>query len=144
MPLSISKAEKHDIPALVDLYFSTFKSPIVLKLKPNVPPVREWFQRSLQNDMGESYTHVYKVSDNQSDFDTTPNKIIAFAKWTSPHAKMKDETLLDIPTAGDAALFEQVVGKATEQKKQILGDEEHWCKSVPKLNRASISIYRQT
>lgn len=144
MPLSICKADKDDIPAIVNLYFTTFESPIVLKLKPNVPSVREWFQKSLQNDMAKPYTHAYKVVDNHSDSDATPVKMIAFAKWTSPHPETNDKMPHDLPADGDAALFEQVIGKATEQKKQILGDEEHWCKFVSKLCRASISTNRQT
>jgi hypothetical protein len=29
---------------------------------------------------------------------------------------------------GDVALFKEVVDKATEKKKKIMGEEEYWCK----------------
>jgi hypothetical protein len=56
MPLQLAKADKADIPQIVDLYFATFKSPLVMRVKPDVPPVREWFKKSLESDAEKPYT----------------------------------------------------------------------------------------
>ena len=47
-----------DIPQLVDLYFDTFKSPLVLRIKPDVPPVREWYKKSLESEIQKPYTRI--------------------------------------------------------------------------------------
>lgn len=129
MPLRVIRAEKTDIPQLVDLYFNTFKSALVLKIKPNVPPVREWFERNMRNDMDKPHTHVYKVEEFEAASTQTKPEIIAFAKWSSPHAQdTHGGAISQWPLEGDATLFEEVVGKATEKKRTIMGGEKHWCK----------------
>ena len=122
------KAEDADIPQLADLYFDTFKSPLVLKIKPDVPPVREWYRKSLENDIKKPHVRIYKVVECQAESGQASDKIIAFAKWSSPHTEPPQESPTDWPADGDAALFEEVVGKATEKKKKIMGEDDFWCK----------------
>ncbi|KAH6654146.1 acyl-CoA N-acyltransferase [Truncatella angustata] len=126
MPLRVTRAEKADIPQLVDLYFSTFNSALVLKIKPDVPPVRGWFEKNLRSDMELPHTHVYKVEDSEAGPTHSTGETIAFAKWTSPHTEDTHGGPAEWPSEGDAALFEEVVGKAAEKKKTLLGQEEHW------------------
>jgi hypothetical protein len=130
MPLRIAKAEKADIPQLVDLYFNTFKSALVLKIKPDVPPVREWYERNMRSDIDKPHTHVYKVEEIEAGSTQPTGEIIAFAKWSSPHTDDPDGSPTKWPLEGDVALFEEVVGKAMGKKRTIMGEEEHWCKSL--------------
>jgi len=122
------RAGKEDIPQIVDLYFDTFKSPLVLRLKPNIPPVREWYQKSLERDVEKPYIRIYKVVEVQADALEATDEIIAFAKWSSPHTEPPQENPVKLPVEGDVALFEDVLGKAEEKGKKIMGEEEHWCK----------------
>ncbi|KAI8633459.1 acyl-CoA N-acyltransferase [Xylariaceae sp. FL1651] len=126
MSLSLLKAEEADIPQLVDLYFNTFKSPLVLRVKPDLPPVREWFRKRLESDFEKPYTRVYKVVDCPAESAQASGEIIAFAMWSSPHTEPPQEKPTEWPAEGDVVLFEEVTGKAAEKKKKIMGDEEHW------------------
>jgi hypothetical protein len=128
MPLHLVRAEKADIPRLVDLYFNTFKSPLVLKVKPDVPPVRDWYKKSLESDIEKPHTRVYKVVEGQAESAQASDEIIAFAKWSSPHTEPPQEKPTDWPVDGDAVLLKEVIDKATEKKKKIMGKEEYWCK----------------
>ncbi|KAF2500131.1 acyl-CoA N-acyltransferase [Lophium mytilinum] len=126
MSLRLERADKADIPKLVDLYFETFKSPLVLRVKPDVPPVREWYKKSLESDIEKPYSRIYKVVEGQAEPEQASDEIIAFGKWSSPHTEPPQDKPTEFPADGDAALFEEVVGKATEKKKKIMGEEEYW------------------
>lgn len=128
MPLHLVRAEKADIPQLVDLYFNTFKSPLVLKVKPDVPPVRDWYKKSLESDIEKPHTRVYKIVEGQAESAQASDEIIAFAKWSSPHTEPPQEKPTDWPVDGDVALLKEVIDKASEKKKKIMGEEEYWCK----------------
>ncbi|KAF2457348.1 acyl-CoA N-acyltransferase [Lineolata rhizophorae] len=130
MSLQLARAEKADIPQLVDLYFNTFKSPLVLRVKPDVPPVREWYKKSLESDIEKPYTRIYKVVEGQAGSVQASVEIIAFAKWSSPHTEPPQEKFTEWPVDGDVALFEEVTGKATEKKEKIMGQEEYWYMGV--------------
>jgi hypothetical protein len=130
MPLRLVRAERADIPQLVDLYFDTFKSPLVLRVKPDVPPVREWYKKSLESDIEKPHTRIYKVVDGQAESVQASDEIIAFGKWSSPHTEPPQEKPTEWPVEGDVALFEDVSGKAAEKKKKIMGEEEYWCKLI--------------
>jgi hypothetical protein len=123
------RAEKADIPRLVDVYFNTFKSPLVLRVKPDVPPVREWYKKSLESDIEKPHTRIYKVIEGQAESAQASGEIIAFAKWSSPHTEPPQEEPTDWPVDGDVALFKEVMEIATEKKKKILGEQDYWCKS---------------
>ena len=128
MPLHLARAEIADIPELVDVYFKTFKSPLVLRLKPNVPPVREWFKKSLESDMEKPYIRIYKVVEGGAESAQASDKVIAFAKWSAPYTEPQQEKPADWPVEGDAALFREVIETIAVKKKQILGDKEPWRK----------------
>jgi hypothetical protein len=130
MPLRLVRAEKADIPKLVDIYFNTFRSPLILRAKPNIPPVREWCKKSLDSDIEKPYTRIYMVVECQSESIQSSDEIIAFAKWSLPHTELPQEIPTKGPVGGDVALFEEVVGKAAEKKKNIMGDKEFWCMSL--------------
>ncbi|KAF2175611.1 acyl-CoA N-acyltransferase [Zopfia rhizophila CBS 207.26] len=126
MPLRLVRAEMADIPQLVDLYFNTFKSPLVLRVKPDVPPVREWYKKSLESDIEKPHTRIYKVVEGQAESAQASDEIIAFAKWSSPHTEPQQEKPTDWSVDGDVALFKEVTDKATEKKKKIMGEKEYW------------------
>ncbi len=135
MPLRLVRAEKADIPQLVDLYFGTFKSSLVLRVKPDVPPVREWYKKSLESDIEKPHTRIYKVVEGQAESAQASDEIIAFAKWSSPYTEPPHEKPTEWPVDGDVALFKEVTGKATEKRKKIMGEEEHWCKLLDTIQR---------
>jgi len=138
MPLHLAPASKSDIPQLVNLYFTTFKSPLVLRVKPDVPPVREWFRKNLESDMEKAYTRVYKVVESEEEGAAAADEgeIIAFAKWNAPFVeevgKGKDEEGLETegkwPADGDVALFKEIVEKVTEKKRILMENKSFWCK----------------
>lgn len=128
MPLRLMRAEKSDISQLVDLYFSTFKSPLVLRLKPNIPPVREWYRQRLKIDIDKPHIRIYKVMEAQDELVRPSDEIVAFAQWSSPHTEPPQENLTKFPTDGDATLFEEVISKVLEKRMKIMGEEAHWCK----------------
>jgi len=128
MPLSLVRAEKADIPQLVDLYFETFKSPLVLRLKPDVPPVREWYRKNLESDFEKPYIRIYKVVESPAESVQGSEEIIAFGKWSSPHMEPPQVKSTEWPVDGDPALFEEVIGKVMDKKKEIMGEGEYWCK----------------
>lgn len=126
MSLRLVRAKKEDIPQLVDLYFNTFKSPLVLRAKPNIPQVREWYTKNLESDIEKPHMRIYKLVENQPE--SGSESIIAFGKWSSPHKESPEEKAFEYPEGAEPALWEEVIGKVTEKKKQIMGDEEFWCK----------------
>ena len=146
MPLHLVRAERADIPQLVDLYFNTFKSPLVLRVKPDVPPVREWYKKSLESDIEKPHTRIYKVVEGRSEPMQSLDEIIAFAKWSSPYTEPPQEKPTEWPVDGDVALFEDVSGKAAEKKKKIMGEEEHWCKfldTIQTVRHNNIEYFRR-
>jgi hypothetical protein len=124
MSIRLLRAVPDDIPELVDLYFTAFKSLVVLRVKPDVLPVREWFSKGLERDFDEPHTRVYKVVDASAQ---EPDKIIAFAKWIAPHPEPLQEKPFEWPVDGDVELFKEIVAKATEKKRTVMGRKEHWC-----------------
>jgi hypothetical protein len=128
MPLRLIRAEKADIPQLVDLYFDTFKSPLVLRLKPDIPPVREWYRKNLESDIKKPHIQIYKVVEAQAESVQATDEIIAFAKWSSPHTEPPQENPTELPVDGDVALFREVISKVGEKRMKIMGEEKHWCK----------------
>ncbi|KAH7014177.1 acyl-CoA N-acyltransferase [Microdochium trichocladiopsis] len=138
MPLRLERANRSDVPELAAVYFSTFKSPLVLRLKPNVPSVREWYGAQLEASFDKQHCHVYKVVEYGDDNDGGGTQstdllqrpeIIAFATWQSPQlktAQVQDTRGPEWPAAGDPALFEEVVLKATRIRDDLVGDREHW------------------
>jgi hypothetical protein len=143
MPLHLLRAEKADIPQLVDVYFNTFKSPLVLRLKPDVPPVREWYHKCLESDTQEPHTRIYKVVEGQAEVAQGSDEIIAFAKWNLPLAKSPQEKPIDWPVDGDVELFKEVIGKAKEKRKCIMGDKKYWCKCLA-IFKLVLSISRHS
>jgi hypothetical protein len=146
MSLRLVRAEKADIPKLVDLYFDTFKSPLVLRVKPDVPPVREWYKKSLESDIEKPHIRIYKVVEGQAESVQASDEIIAFAKWNSPHTEPPQEKSTEWPVDGNVALFEEVVGKATEKQKNIMGEEKYWCKlfdTIQTVRFNSIKSFRR-
>jgi len=139
MPLRLVRAEKADIPQLVNLYFDAFKSPLVTRVKPNIPPVHEWYKKSLECDIEKPHTRIYMVVDGQAETAQASDEIIAFAKWSLPYKEPLQDQPTDWPEGGDVALFKEVVGIAAEKKKKIMGEEEHWyiavLATVPKHQR---------
>jgi GNAT superfamily N-acetyltransferase len=130
MSFRLVRAQKADIPQLVDLYFETFKSPVVLRVKPDVPPVRDWFKKRLESDIEEPHVRIYMVVEDQSESEQASDNVIAFGKWSSPHPEPQLEEPFEGPNVGDVALFQEVIVKATEGKRKIMGNEEHWYLSV--------------
>jgi GNAT superfamily N-acetyltransferase len=110
------------------LYFSTFKSPLVLKLKPDVPPVREWFKKGLESDIEKPHIRVYKVVEGKSGSAQASDEIIAFAKWSLPHTESLLENPPEWPVGGDVELFKEVTDMATKKKIKIMGENKYWCK----------------
>lgn len=141
MPLRLMRAEKADIPQLVDLYFDTFKSPLVLRLKPDIPPVREWYRKSLESYIEKPHIRIYKVVEAQAESVQATDEIIAFAKWSSPHTEPPQENPTELPVDGDVALFEEVISKAEEKGMKIMGEEEHWCKLLDTIQNSVIRQY---
>ena len=130
MPLHLLKADRSDIPHIVNLYFTTFKSPIVLHLKPDVPPVREWYKRSLERDFEKPNTRIYKVVESHTETVQESVEIIAFGKWSLPATESSSapEAPIEWPAEGDVVMFEEVIGITTQKRKEIMGDKEHHCK----------------
>ena|ERR1700753_2302054 len=138
MPLHLLRAEKEDIPQLVDVYFTTFKSPFVRKLKPDIPPIREWYQKSLDNDMEEPHNRIYKIVDDQEELVQGSDKIIAFAKWSSPRTESEQEKSFDWPSDGDVELFKEVIAIIKEKQQKIMGDKKFWRKLLATIPRTVI------
>ena len=146
MPLHLEPGSRADIPALVSLYFATFKSPIVRRLKPDVPSSREWYAAQLEQAFAKPHCSIFKVVERQISSDSRADasgvlgeEIIAFASWQEPHeegtqqvvsgdgaALAKDDTS-KWPAEGDPALFEEAVAKATKIRAELVGCTEHWC-----------------
>jgi hypothetical protein len=137
MPLRLLRAERTDIPQLVDLYFNTFKSPLVLRVKPDVPPVREWYKKSLESDIEEPHTRIYKVVEDQATSAQGSDDIVAFAKWSMPHTEPTQEKHVGWPVDGDVKLFKEVIDKATEKKKNIMGGRQYWCKLLGTIQKVA-------
>ncbi|KAL1886154.1 hypothetical protein Plec18167_000083 [Paecilomyces lecythidis] len=126
MPLRVMRAERADIPQLVSIYFDTFKSPLVLRVKPDVPLTREWYKKVMENDFEKPYSRIYKVIESEAQSVQISHKIIAFAKWSAPHTELSEEKPVALPVDGDVVLFAEVLGKAAEAKKKIMGEEAYW------------------
>lgn len=125
MELRLLPAVKADVPELVNIYFTTFQSPIVLALLPDVPSIRKWYGKGISEDFDEPWSHVYKVVTSGDD-----EKIIAFGRWTAPHEEVASEQLRQYPEEGNREMFEQVMKIAGEKGKQVVGDEKSWCQSI--------------
>ena len=138
MPLNVLPATQTDVPQIVNIYFNTFQSPIVKKLKPNVPANRDWLLQKLSRDFEKPWTRFWKVVEgNEGESDGGPkNEIIAFAVGSAPHAKAEEEKWKEgkeeeqeCPPDSDEAMFGTLFEKVAKEKKKVLGEEEqYWCK----------------
>lgn len=135
MPLHLMRAEEADISQLVDLYFDTFKSPLVLRLKPDITPVREWYKKTLESDIRKPHIQIYKVVEAQAETVQATDEVIAFAKWSSPHTEPPQENPTKLPVEGDVTLFQEVISKVREKRMKIMGKEMHWCKLLDTIQR---------
>lgn len=148
MPLHLEPASRADIPALVALYFATFKSPLVRRLKPDVPSSREWYAAQLEQAIAKPHCSVYKVVERHTGdaYRGAGDEIIAFASWQAPHDEgsqldvdgdgdglVREDATTKWPAEGDPALFEEAVAKATSIRAELVGCTEHWCEFSPHL-----------
>jgi hypothetical protein len=81
---------------------------------------------------------MYKALEAQSESGQPSKEVIAFAKWSSPHTEPRQEKPVEGPVEGDPALFEEILGVALQKKKQLMGEEEFWCKYFWLLYKACV------
>lgn len=127
MALRLETATLEDIPDLTELWYLVFNDPVMRKMMPDTPDVRDWFSETNRIDMiKKPYQKYLKVVDP----DTTPNgrpKVVAYAKWDTSTPEERGPRFAPWHSGQPAEECDKFFGAMEVQRKKMYGKEKHFC-----------------
>ncbi|KAJ5086875.1 hypothetical protein NUU61_008182 [Penicillium alfredii] len=125
--LVLSPATQEDIPAIVDVWFDAFTQPVIGKLFPDTPGMRQWFRDCHTLDMQTKplQKYVRVVDEDAKDAQGRP-RLVAFGKWdlSTPEERGRRFPLwhIDSPFQDCENLIKGLDG----ERKRVMGDQKHY------------------
>ncbi|KAA8642574.1 GNAT family N-acetyltransferase [Aspergillus tanneri] len=114
-PLRLEFITLQDIPAITELYYSAFNIPENLRMFPDTPGLRRWWQHANRRDLlHRPHYRFLKVVDT-SDSD----RMIAYAKWNLAAEKYEDR-FPPWHEESDQTLCAELFGKTQEHREKVL------------------------
>ncbi|KAF1991131.1 acyl-CoA N-acyltransferase [Aulographum hederae CBS 113979] len=127
MPLQVVPATPSDVPALMDIYFSAFQNLMAVTAFPDIPSVRTWWTKMIDEEILDPTALFLKVVDGEDGAEDGLSEIVAWGKWNKPvQGKEEDEPLPPWPEGGDEDVANRFFEQAGKKHKQVMGQRPHW------------------
>ncbi|KAH9909542.1 acyl-CoA N-acyltransferase [Xylariomycetidae sp. FL2044] len=127
MALKLRKGVLSDVAGIVDAFFDSFRNhPATLRVfKPTLPQSRDWWLKSITNEIQDPNAHFVVVTAPDSD---TPDIILGFARWTQPRYPDSPPSPADLPwpEGCDMAFVDEFFGTLEAKHKEIMQGRPHW------------------
>lgn len=120
--LCVQPVTLNDIPTLTQLWYRAFSIPINLRMFPNTPGVRVWWDETNCRDLLHNpLRKLFKVVDP-----ARPEVVIAYAKWDLDPSE-SGERFLPWHEESDRETCERLFDGLDEERRRFLGDRKHYC-----------------
>lgn len=123
-PLTIQAVALEDIPALSQLWYTAFSIPVNLRMFPDTPGIREWWDKANRHDLLHNpYRKYFEIVDPGM-----PDFLVGYAKWDlDPSAS--GEKFPPWHEDSDQEACEHLFSIVSENRKDFFGDRKHYCMS---------------
>lgn len=112
----------NDVPALSQLWYTAFSIPVNLRMFPDTPGVRAWWDEGNRRDLLHNpLRKLFKVVDP-----TKPDFVIAYAKWDLDPSQ-SGERFPPWHEESDHETCERLFTGLAEERKGFFGDRKHYC-----------------
>ena len=119
--LVIQTVTLNDVPALSQLWYTAFSIPVNLRMFPDTPGVRAWWDEANRRDLLHSpLRKLFKVLDP-----ATPYFVIAYAKWDLDPSQ-SGERFPPWHEESDHAICERLFTGLAEEWTKLFGDQKHY------------------
>lgn len=121
--LEIQPVTADDVPAITQLWYTAFGIPLNLRMFPDTPGVRGWWNEANRQDvLSNPRRTLLKVVDPATD------QIVAYAKWDLDPS---DSGARFPPwhAESDRETCERLFAGMEQQRKAFFGDRKHFCES---------------
>ncbi|KAJ5109252.1 hypothetical protein N7456_005927 [Penicillium angulare] len=119
--LMIQEVIVEDIPALSQLWYTAFSIPVNLRMFPDTPAIREWWDKANRHDLlHNTYRKYFKIVDlGKSDV------LVAYAKWDLDPSVSGEKFPL-WHEESDQEACEHLFTVGSENRKAFFGDRKHY------------------
>ncbi|KAJ5591692.1 uncharacterized protein N7459_002061 [Penicillium hispanicum] len=120
-PLTVQPVTPDDVPALSQLWYTAFSIPVNLRMFPNTPGLRTWWDEANRRDLLHNSLRRYlKVVDPAA-----PGLMVAYAKWDlDPSAS--GERFPPWHGESDHEACEHLFTVLEEERKRFLAGRKHY------------------
>jgi hypothetical protein len=126
MAFILRKAVSSDVPAMADTYLSAFENDIIsTQVFPrSSPSSRGFWISSLADEINDPHAHFLVMTQSDS---TPPGRIVAFAKWVMPGARIESPPGIDgWPQSGDPEVAVEYFKALAQAHQRYMGASPHW------------------
>lgn len=121
-PLTIQPVTLTDVPALSQLWYTAFSIPVNLRMFPDTPAIRAWWDEANRRDLLHNPFRKYlKVVDPAA-----PDFVVAYAKWDLDPSE-SGERFPPWHEESDQEACEHLFAILDETRKDFLGSRKHYC-----------------
>lgn len=126
--LKLEPVTPDDISDITNLWYAAFGTPEMLRIFPDTPGVRRWWDEANRNDLlHKPATRRYlKVVDTAAD-----NRLVAYGKWVLAGVDEDGSRFPPWPADCDARLCDDFFGAMARERKRLLGERKNWCMFYP-------------
>jgi hypothetical protein len=121
----IKVVEPEDIPTITELWYNAFSIPQNLKMFPDTPGVRQWWDEAHRQDILHSPQRRYlKVVDI-----TLPGFIVAYAKW-DVNPQQSGQRFPPWHEESDRKACNELFGTLVKERNKLFGDKQFYCRCL--------------
>lgn len=134
----IKLVEPDDISAITALWYNAFSIPHNLKMFPDTPGVRQWWNEAHRQDiLYNPHRRYLKVVDV-----TSPGSIVAYAKWDL-NPQQSGPRFPPWHEKSDHKACDKLFGMLEKERNKFFGDKRFYCRSlIPALLTTSDLLVR--
>lgn len=126
MAYTLSRASPSDIPGMVDVWYTCFKSEFVLSIVPKSTTGFKWLSDSFDTN-DPNVIHMVMTDDSQD-----PRRVVAFSRWVKHNGGSFGEWHSRWKVELPADMTEEKVGKGLfepmhRQHLAAMGERAHYC-----------------
>lgn len=117
-----------DNAALTELWFAAFSEPILRRVFPNTPGVRQWLEDANRHDLlNKPFQRYVKVVDPQTKDDQGRPRIAAYAKWDLSMPEERGRRYPPWHEEMPSELCEEFFLKEEANRRRVMGNQRHYC-----------------
>jgi hypothetical protein len=123
--LEIKLVEPGDISAITELWYNAFNIPQNLKMFPDTPGVRQWWNEAHRQDiLHNPHRRYLKVVDVAS-----PGFIVAYAKWDL-NPQQSGPRLPPWHEESDHQACNELFGMLEKERNKFFGEKQFYCRCL--------------